>query len=136
MLPVTEVMQNPCEAVDCDASLDEVATAMHVSQSMVIPVVRGDLPLGVVSRRDIGMLKLQTTLCDIFGEDMRQEATSVLAIAASSPSIRPGERLSQAASLMVEHRRQAIAVVNQAGRLLGVLTDEMILRSMLDSMRS
>ena len=136
-LPVTEIMQAPCEPIDCDASLDEVAMAMHFAQATAVPVVRGDMPLGVVSHREVGMLKLQKTLSEVFGVDVRrQEATSILALVASAPTIRPGERISHAASMMIEHRRQAIAVVNQAGRLLGIVTEEMVLRSMLDSMRS
>ncbi len=140
-ISVSETMQIPCEPVDCDAAPDEVAMAMHFAQADAIPVVRGDLPLGVVSKRDLGMLKLRGTLRDIFGDDIfgddpqTGEVSSVLALAASAPTIRPGERLSSAANLMVEHRRQAIAVVNQAGRLLGVVTEEMVLRAMLKELR-
>ena len=135
-ISVSETMQSPCEPVDCNATLDDVALAMHLAQSDAIPVVRGDLPLGVVSRRDIGTMKLQKTLREVFGEEIQADhATSILALAASAPTIRPGERLSSAAHLMIEHRRQAVAVVNQANRLLGVVTEEMVLRTMLDAMR-
>jgi CBS domain-containing protein len=133
---VSETMQPPCEPVDCNATLDDVAMAMHLSQSDAIPVVRGDLPLGVVSRRDLGTMKLQQTLREVFGDEIPfDHATSILALAASAPTIRPGERLSSAAHLMIEHRRQAVAVVNQANRLLGVVTEELVLRTMLDAMR-
>ena len=82
-------------------------------------------------------MKLRQTLREVFGKDIQAEgATSILALAASAPTIRPGERLSNAAQLMIEHKRQAIAVVNQAGRLLGVITEEMVLRAMLGEMRS
>lgn len=134
---VSETMQPPCDAVDCDATLDDVATAMHLAQSDAIPVVRGDLPLGVVSRRDLRRLKLRQTLRDVFDEVILEgDASTILALAASAPTIRPGERLSSAARLMIEHRRPAIAVVNQAGRLLGVVTEEMVLRAMLAEIRS
>ncbi len=133
----SETMQATCESVDCDATLDDVAIAMHLAQSEAIPVVRGGLPLGVVSRRDLGMLKLRTTLREVFGEFIQPDhPSSILALAATAPTIRPGERLSGAAQLMIEHNRQAIAVVNQASRLLGVVTEEMVLREMLDAMRS
>lgn len=133
---VSESMQAPSESVDCDATLDDVAMAMYLAQSDAVPVVRGDLPLGVVSRRDLGMLKLRFTLRDLFGEGVQSaHPTSILALAATAPTIRPGERLSSAAQLMIDHNRQAIAVVNQASRLLGVVTEEMVLRAMLDAMR-
>jgi CBS domain-containing protein len=135
-ISVSETMQTPSESVDCAATLDDVAMTMHFAQSDAVPVVRGDLPLGVVSRRDLGRLKLRQTLREVFGSDMQADrATTILALAASAPTIRPGERLCSAARLMLEHRRQAIAVVNQAGRLLGVVTEEMVLRAMLDEMR-
>ncbi|HUG67762.1 MAG TPA: CBS domain-containing protein [Pirellulaceae bacterium] len=134
---VSETMQSPSDPVDCDATLDDVAMCMHFAPSDAIPVVRGDLPLGVISRRDLGRLKLRHTLRDVFGTEPQADGgTSILALAASAPTIRPGERLSSAAHLMIEHRRQAIAVVNQAGRLLGVVTEELVLRAMLDDMRS
>lgn len=136
-LSVSEQMEVPCEPAESDATLDEVAIAMHFAQADAIPIVRGGLPLGVVSRRDLGMLKLRNTLREVFSDEFDAEkSTSILALAASAPTIRPGERLSTAAQLMLDHRRQAIAVVNQAGRLLGVVTEEMILRAMLDEMRS
>jgi CBS domain-containing protein len=52
-------------------------------------------------------------------------------LAAESPILRPGARLSESADAMVNHQRQAIAVVNQAGRLVGVVTEENILRAMV-----
>lgn len=135
-ISVSETMQTPSESVDCNSSLDDVAMVMLFAQSDTIPVVRGDLPLGVVSRRDLGMMKLRRTLREVFGQDIPGDhATSILALAASAPTIRPGERLSNAAHLLMEHNRQAIAVVNQAGRLLGVVTEEMVLRMMLDALR-
>ncbi|MCA9119094.1 MAG: CBS domain-containing protein [Planctomycetaceae bacterium] len=136
-LSVSEMMQDAGEPMDCDATLDEVAMAIHFTASGVTPIVRGDLPLGVVSRRELGRLKLGKTLREVFrGEFASEKSTSILALAASAPTIRPGERLGTAAQLMLEHGRQAIAVVNQAGRLLGVVTEEAILRAMLDEMRS
>jgi CBS domain-containing protein len=136
-ISVSESMQAPSDPVDCEVTIDDVEMAMQLAQSDAIPVVRGDLPLGVVSRRDLGRLKLGQTLREVFGKDIPADGgTSILALAASAPTIRPGERLSNAAHLMIEHRRQAIAVVNQAGRLLGVVTEELVLRAMLDDMRS
>lgn len=136
-ISVSETMQEPSESVDCNATLDEVAMAFHIAQCDAIPVVRGALPMGVISRRDLGMVKLRGTLHAVFGQEIQADhAMSILALAASAPTIRPGERLSSAAQLMIEHNRQAIAVVNQASRLLGVVTEEMVLRTMLDALRS
>jgi CBS-domain-containing membrane protein len=132
----TSAMQRCENAVDCDCTVDEAAEAMHLDQANFVSVLRGDFPLGIVTLRDIRMAKLRQTIRDVFGEEYQLKgASTVLELAATAPTIRPGERLSNVANLMVIHRRQAIAVVNQAGRLLGAVSEDVLLQAMLEALR-
>lgn len=133
---VVERMKPAGEPIDCSASIDEAAMAMRMDQKEFIGVVRGDLPLGVISHRDLLMAKLRETVSQAF-EDIEplEGPRTLLELAAAAPTIRPGERLSTAATRMVEHRRQTAAVTNQAGRLLGVVTEDTILGAMLEALQ-
>lgn len=131
----TDVMERCEQAVDCDCAIDEVAEMMQLSQTNFVSVLRGDLPLGIVSRRDLRMAKLRQTIHDIFGEEFPiPGGRTILELVATAPTIRPGERLSSVAGLMVEHDRQVVAVVNQAGRLLGVVPEDTLLDAMLEAL--
>ena len=57
--------------------------------------------------------------------------TTMRELTAQSPTIRPGSRLSAAAALLVESHRHAIAVVTQAGRMVGLLSEETLLNAMV-----
>ena len=60
-------------------------------------------------------------------------ASTVARIVRSSPAIRPGQRLCEAAAAMVEHGLPAVTVVNQSNRHLGVVTEDDILQVMYDA---
>lgn len=133
---VNEQLEPVTEPLESDVDLDGAAAAMHLAQATALAVVRGALPLGVVSRRDLRMAKLRQVLGELFEAELSLPGARTIAeLAASGPTVRPGERLSNAAAQMLEQRRQAAAVVNQAGRLLGVVTEDLLLRAMLESLR-
>ena len=48
----------------------------------------------------------------------------------STPTIVPGRTLAEAATLLVDHNLDALAVVSQSGQLAGVLLEERILQAM------
>jgi CBS domain-containing protein len=130
-----DTMRPAGEPIDCDGTLDEAAVMMRLASQDFLCVVRGDLPLGVVSLGDLLTAKLRETVTETFGNKYEIPGPrTVLELAAAAPTIRPGDRISKAAGQMVEHHRQAVAITNQAGRLLGVVTEDAILRAMLGSM--
>jgi CBS domain-containing protein len=129
--PAVEFVESVAEPIDCSASLEEAAAVMLQVGAGYLGVVRGNLPLGVVTRRDIHLAqyradarRLLHDVCDLPGPVTIQE------LAAQLPLFRPGGRLSEAAALMAAHQRGALAVVNQAGRLVGVLTEAGVLGAM------
>jgi CBS-domain-containing membrane protein len=130
--PVTHHIEELPESVDCSASWEAVEQTMFFGISELIAVTTGALTLGVVTRRDLRLAKCRLDARRILSDEISVTGPVTLReLAAQSPLVRPGARLSEAASLMVETRRQAVAVANQAGRFMGALTDKGILRAML-----
>ncbi|MGE0756720.1 MAG: CBS domain-containing protein [Pirellulaceae bacterium] len=128
---VTQWLDRSPESVDCDASLDDAAFLLMQTGAACLAVLRGDLPLGVVTRRDIQLAKCRAELSPWLGEEFQLPGPVTLyQLAIEAPVLRPGDRLSQAAEAMVNHARGSVAVVNQAGRLVGALTETSLLRAM------
>ena len=130
--PVTRYLEEMPESVDCEATWDVAERAMFFGVSELISIANGALTLGVVTRRDIRLAKCRLAARRILSDEISVTGPVTLReLAAQSPLVRPGARLSEAASLMVESRRQAVAVVNQAGRFVGALTEKGVLRAMV-----
>ena len=128
---VSEFAESTLDPVDCEMSLDEVAAAMSSAGVEQIGVVNGDLPLGVITRLDVRLAKCRLEIRRFLSDEfVLNGPTTMRELATQSPTVRPGARLSEAAGLLVEHRRQAIAVVTHAGRMVGVLSDETLLTAM------
>jgi CBS domain-containing protein len=125
--PVSDFVQDGTDPIDCEATLDEASEALTRTGVEQIGVVRGNLHVGVISARELQLARCRAT----FRQHLPQEflfpgPTSVRELAADSPVIRPGARLSEAANLMAERRRQAVAVISQSGRLAGLITEETV----------
>lgn len=129
-----EYVETCVDSVEIGTNLSEVADWFESHERDLLPVVQGACPLGVVSRRD-----LRKATCRFAARDWLERRHSVsehvvLEIATSCPSLRPSQKLGDAARLMIERSVEALPVVNQARRLLGVVTEERILREMYHAM--
>ena len=129
--PVSTLMSSPAEPLDVDASLSEAYHAFHLAGVDYLPVVQGDLPLGIVSRRGVRKARCRKTARELVDDSSFAGPISVAQLIADAPTIRPGCTLGEAATLMVEHQQQAIAVLNQANRLVGVLSEDNLATVML-----
>ena len=77
------------------------------------------------------MAKCRQLLEESLAAESPRSETRVLELVKTAPTVKPGDRLAQAAALMVQHSVQAVAVVNQASKLLGVLSEDEILSAAL-----
>ncbi len=130
-----EAAEAVAHAIDADASLEEADAALRAAEGDYVGVVRGDFPLGVISHRDVRSAQCRQAERQWSRREGPLEGpATVLELVAAAPTIRPGERLAEAAARMFEARRQVVSVVNQAHRLLGVVSEANILRRMLDDL--
>jgi CBS domain-containing protein len=116
-----EFIERQCEVIDSDATLDHARAALAGAPCLV--VVQGDFPLGAITPVLLAAAHVQ---CFARG---KQRALGQLL--QSAPTIVPGRTLGEAATLLLDHGLDALAVVSQSGRLSGVLTEGRILEGML-----
>ena len=124
--PVSDFLTRPAEPLEPDATLAETLKAMDNAKVDYLAVVHGGCPVGVVSRRDIAR-----TLSTGSQNGAAGGTASVLKVLRKTPGFRPGQRMNEAAALMVEMGLSALVVTNQANRFLGIITEDDILRVML-----
>ncbi len=120
------------EPLDADATLDEALLAMHETGTGCLAVAKGGCPLGILAQRDIVREKCRLIEED-GGIDSLTNPATILSAVRSSPVIRPGQRLCEAAAAMIELRLPAVTIVNQSNRLLGLVTEDDVLRVMYDA---
>ena len=125
---VSDFMITSTESIDAAASLDDALRAMSENGDDFVAVVRDESPIGVLTRREARSAKCRLATCSSRG----QKSVTVGDLLLNVPTLRPGQRLFEAAALMIERKTQAIAVVNQALRLMGVITESDLLRAILE----
>lgn len=117
------------EPLEPDATLDEALLAMHDAGVNCLAVGQGNCPLGMVAQRDIVREK-----CRLESEaSAPNRPANILRVTRNSPAIRSGQRLCEAAAAMVDHGLPAVTVVNQSNRLLGLVTEDDLLRVLYDA---
>jgi CBS domain-containing protein len=131
--PITSVLTaTAAEPLDPNASIDDAFLAMHETGVNCLAVAKGGCPLGILAQRDIIREKCRLIEEDPDLDELRPAAV-ILSAVRSSPAIRPGQRLCEAAAAMIEHELPAVTIVNQSNRLLGLVTEDDVLRVLYDA---
>jgi CBS domain-containing protein len=116
---------SPCaETLEPDATLEQALLTMHEIGVTCLAVAQDGCPLGVLTQRDIVRAHcLANEEADI---DLGDFATppNVMRAARSGPTIRPGQRLFEAAGIMTAEGLSAVVVVNQSSHLQGLVTED------------
>ncbi|TMK77966.1 MAG: CBS domain-containing protein [Actinobacteria bacterium] len=104
---------NPC-SIDVDKSVAYAARMMRDEDVGLAPIVEGDRLVGTVTDRDIAVR--------LVAEGKDPEATKVREIATPNVvTVDPQQDLDEALSLMARHQLRRLAVVEEDGRLVGVI---------------
>jgi CBS domain-containing protein len=104
---------NPC-SVDADKPVAYAAQMMRDENVGLAPIVEGDRLVGAVTDRDIAIR--------VVAEGKDPKATTVLEIASTDlVTIDPQQNLDEALRLMAKHQVRRLPVVEEDGRLVGVL---------------
>lgn len=131
--PISSLLKGkPPEAIAPEASLDEALLLMHETGVSCLAVAQGQCPVGVVSQRDIVREKCRLDEQAEFNQESWVPPT-VARVVRNSPAIRSGQRLCEAAAAMVEQQLPAVTVVNQSNRMLGIITEDDLLKVLYDS---
>jgi CBS domain-containing protein len=111
---VRELMTaNPC-AIDADKSIAYAAKMLRDEDVGLAPIVDGDKLVGTLTDRDIAI--------HVVAEGRDPESTTVREIASTRlVTIDPGQDVEEAARLMGEHQIRRLPVVEEDGKLVGVV---------------
>lgn len=127
------------EPLESDASLDEAWLALQDQGVAALPLVKGGCPVGVVTQRAILRARCggepAAALAAPPSEALaRRTSTPLAQVAEASPILRPGQRLCEAAGAMLQHQVSAVLVVSASHRLLGMVTEDDLLRVLYDAL--
>src|SRR3954449_5566304 len=104
---------NPC-SIDSDKSIAHAAKMMRDEDVGLAPIVEGDRLVGTVTDRDIAIR--------VVAEGKDPESTKVKEIASTDlVTVDPQQNLDEALRLMAQHQVRRLPVVEEDGRLVGVV---------------
>jgi CBS domain-containing protein len=123
---IRELMtSNPC-SIEADKSVSYAAKMMKDEDVGLAPIVEGDRLVGTVTDRDIAIR--------VVAEGKDPESTTVREIASTQlVTIDPGQSLDEGLRLMAQHQVRRLPVVEEDGRLVGVVAQADVARHGEDS---
>jgi CBS domain-containing protein len=119
---VQELMtSNPC-SIDTDKSVAYAAKMMRDEDVGLAPIVEGNRLVGTLTDRDIAMR--------VVAEGKDPESTKVTEIASTDlVTVDPQQGLDEALRLMAKHQVRRLPVVEEDGRLVGVVAQADVAKS-------
>jgi CBS domain-containing protein len=111
---------NPC-SIDSEKPVAYAAKMMRDEDVGLAPIVQGDRLVGTLTDRDIAIR--------VVAEGRDPESTSVREVASTDlVTIAPEQSLDEALRLMAQHQVRRLPVVEEDGRLVGVLAQADVAR--------
>jgi CBS domain-containing protein len=112
--------ENPC-SIDADKSVAYAAKMMRDEDVGLAPIVEGDKLIGTLTDRDIAVR--------VVAEGKDPEQTTVREVASTNiVTIDPQQDLDEALRLMAKHQVRRLPVVEEDGKLVGVLAQADVAR--------
>ena len=116
--------RNPC-SIDADKSVTYAAKMLRDEDVGLAPIVEGDRLVGTVTDRDIAIR--------VVAEGKDPESTKVKDIASINlVTVDPRQDLDEALQLMAKHQVRRLPVTEEGGRLVGLLSQADIAKSVGD----
>jgi CBS domain-containing protein len=122
---IRDVMSsNPC-TIDADKSVSYAAKMMKQEDVGIAPVVQDDQLVGTLTDRDI--------VVRVVAEGKNPESLPVREVASTDlVTIDPDQDLSEALQLMARHQVRRLPVVEEGGRVVGVVAQADVAREAKD----
>jgi CBS domain-containing protein len=118
---IKDVMtSDPC-TVDADKSVAYAAKMMRDEDVGLAPIVEGDKLIGMLTDRDIAIR--------VVAEERNPDQVTVVEVASKQVvTIDPQQDLAEALRIMAEHQVRRLPVVEEDGRLVGVVAQADVAR--------
>jgi len=123
---VGDLMTGNPRAIDAEKPVAEAAKMMRDEDVGLAPIVQGDRLVGTLTDRDIAIR--------VVAEGRDPDSTTVREVASTDlVTIDPTQSLDEALRLMAQHQVRRLPVVEEDGRLVGVLAQADVARHGDDS---
>jgi CBS domain-containing protein len=123
---IKEVMTSNPATVQADASVVDAAVIMRDEDTGIVPVVENDRLVGTVTDRDITVR--------VVAESRDPQSVTVREIASTDlVTIDPQQDLDEALRLMAQHQVRRLPVVEEDGRLVGIVAQADVARESDDA---
>jgi len=118
---IRDLMTESPRTVSSDVTVVEAARVMRDDDFGLVPVVDGDRLVGTVTDRDIAIR--------VVAEERDPSSTTVREIASADlVTIDPEQELGEALRLMAQHQVRRLPVVEEDGRLVGIVAQADVAR--------
>ena len=119
---VRELMTSNPSTVEVSAPVVEAARLMRDEDVGIVPIVEGDRLVGTITDRDIAIR--------LVAEGKDPQSTTVREIASTQlVTVDPGQDLDEAVRLMAQHQVRRLPVVEEDGKLVGIVAQADIARA-------
>ncbi|MAE95827.1 MAG: hypothetical protein CL910_14310 [Deltaproteobacteria bacterium] len=127
--PIAQVMTSRVRSLGLDAKLGEVRQLLQAERCHHVPIVEGGMPAGIVSSRDlIRLLRGSTAASPAEIDDLLDRRSTVReTMSRDLVSMGPDESVDRAIDLIAEGDLHSVLVVDDEGRLVGIVTDRDLL---------
>jgi CBS domain-containing protein len=123
---VRDAMTSDPRTVDPDGSIRKAAQVMKDADTGIVPVVEGGRLVGTITDRDIAIR--------VVAEGKDVESTTVAQIASRElVTVDPDQELDEALLLMAKHQVRRLPIVEEDGRLVGILSQADVAREGADA---
>lgn len=118
---IREVMTSDPRTITADSSIAEAARLMRDEDTGIAPITEGERLVGVITDRDIAI--------SVVAEGKDPQSTKVTEIASSNlVTVDPQQDLDEALRLMAQHQVRRLPVVEEDGKLVGILAQADVAR--------
>jgi CBS domain-containing protein len=118
---VSDVMTSNPKTVDASSSVVEAAKLMRDEDTGIIPIVDGDRLAGTITDRDLALR--------VVAEGRDPQTTTVAEVASRDlVTVDPQQDLDEALRLMARHQVRRLPVVEEDGKLVGILSQADVAR--------
>jgi CBS domain-containing protein len=126
---VAEVMTEKLRTIDADESVAYAAKMMRDEDVGLAPIVEGERLVGTLTDRDIAVR--------VVAEGRDPEATKAREVASTDiVTVEPTQDLDEALRLMAQHQVRRIPVVENGGRLVGIVAQADVARRQSDDRKT
>ena len=120
----------PGECLEANATVDEAFAVMDTERTEHVCIVQSGCPLAACTRDEL-QWALQISRAEELLGGPPSSFQSVIRLIRSAPHLQPGGSMADAAQSMFEISTSAILVVNKANRILGAITESIVLSALL-----